>query len=108
MSTKWKKYVETCVFLCLLVKNLHESTKKCIRCHVFLSNVYRLCTGIPGMTAYEKNGLKVDFSFERSPTNPTVVAITLIATNSTNHAVTDFLFQTAVPKVRVLTCMGII
>lgn len=54
--------------------------------------------GIPSITAFEKNGLKLVFSFERSPSSPVVTAITLSATNSTALPMTDFLFQAAVPK----------
>ena len=62
-------------------------------------------TGIPSITAFEKNGLKVDFNFERSPSNPAVTAITLTATNSTSSPMTDFIFQAAVPKVGM--CGGV-
>ncbi|XP_064404142.1 AP-1 complex subunit gamma-1-like [Halichondria panicea] len=55
---------------------------------------------IPNMTAFEKNGLRVVFTFQRSldPTTPAVVAIILNATNSTPTPLTDFVFQCAVPK----------
>ena len=58
------------------------------------------------MTAFEKNGLKVDFDFERSPSNPAVTAIALSATNSSSFPMTDFIFQAAVPKVCVCVCGG--
>lgn len=54
--------------------------------------------GIPPITAYSKNGLKIDFAFERSNTNPSVTVITIQASNSTEVDVTDFVFQAAVPK----------
>ena len=56
--------------------------------------------GIPSITAFEKNGLLVKFSFERDPLDSTVYHITLTATNSTPLPFTDFLFQAAVPKVK--------
>uniref|UniRef100_A0A8C7E3J0 AP-1 complex subunit gamma n=1 Tax=Naja naja TaxID=35670 RepID=A0A8C7E3J0_NAJNA len=56
-------------------------------------------TGIPPITAYNKNGLKIDFAFERSNTNPSVTVITIQASNSTDVDMTDFVFQAAVPKV---------
>lgn len=59
-------------------------------------------TGIPSITAYNKNGLKIDFSFERSNTNPSVTVITIQASNSTELDMTDFVFQAAVPKVELL------
>lgn len=66
-------------------------------------------TGIPSITAYNKNGLKIDFTFERSNTNPSVTVITIQASNSTELDMTDFVFQAAVPKVeplRVTTGIG--
>lgn len=58
--------------------------------------------GIPSITAYNKNGLKIDFTFERSNTNPSVTVITIQASNSTELDMTDFVFQAAVPKVEPL------
>uniref|UniRef100_A0A8B9GGJ8 AP-1 complex subunit gamma n=1 Tax=Amazona collaria TaxID=241587 RepID=A0A8B9GGJ8_9PSIT len=55
-------------------------------------------SGIPSITAYNKNGLKIDFTFERSNTNPSVTLITIQASNSTELDMTDFVFQAAVPK----------
>uniref|UniRef100_A0A8C9LC54 AP-1 complex subunit gamma n=1 Tax=Pavo cristatus TaxID=9049 RepID=A0A8C9LC54_PAVCR len=57
-----------------------------------------IAAGIPSITAYSKNGLKIDFSFERSNTNPSVTVITIQASNSTELDMTDFVFQAAVPK----------
>ncbi|KAL1784335.1 AP-1 complex subunit gamma-1 isoform X1 [Sigmodon hispidus] len=54
--------------------------------------------GIPSITAYSKNGLKIEFTFERSNTNPSVTVITIQASNSTELDMTDFVFQAAVPK----------
>ncbi|XP_029464110.1 AP-1 complex subunit gamma-1 isoform X1 [Rhinatrema bivittatum] len=54
--------------------------------------------GIPPITAYSKNGLKIEFTFERSNTNPSVTVITIHASNSTEMEMTDFVFQAAVPK----------
>lgn len=61
---------------------------------------------IPNMMAFDKNGLKVVFSFQRSmdPTTPAMVSVTLYATNSTPLPITEFVFQCAVPKVCV--CAG--
>uniref|UniRef100_A0A671PQY6 AP-1 complex subunit gamma n=1 Tax=Sinocyclocheilus anshuiensis TaxID=1608454 RepID=A0A671PQY6_9TELE len=53
---------------------------------------------IPPMTAYNKNGLKIEFTFERSNPNPNVAVITIHATNSTEADMTEFVFQAAVPK----------
>uniref|UniRef100_A0A8C2SVL1 AP-1 complex subunit gamma n=1 Tax=Coturnix japonica TaxID=93934 RepID=A0A8C2SVL1_COTJA len=60
--------------------------------------LFLFSTGIPSITAYNKNGLKIDFSFERSNTNPSVTVITIQASNSTELDMTDFVFQAAVPK----------
>ncbi|XP_077166619.1 AP-1 complex subunit gamma-1 isoform X2 [Paroedura picta] len=57
-----------------------------------------IAAGIPTITAYSKNGLKIDFAFERSNTNPSVTVITIQAVNSTELDMTDFVFQAAVPK----------
>ncbi|MEQ2183946.1 hypothetical protein GOODEAATRI_003113 [Goodea atripinnis] len=56
------------------------------------------CFSIPSMTAYNKNGLKIDFTFERANPNPNIAVITIHATNSTEAEMTDFVFQAAVPK----------
>uniref|UniRef100_A0A4W6ED17 AP-1 complex subunit gamma n=1 Tax=Lates calcarifer TaxID=8187 RepID=A0A4W6ED17_LATCA len=53
---------------------------------------------IPPMTAYNKNGLKIDFTFERANPNPNIAVITIHASNSTEAEMTDFVFQAAVPK----------
>uniref|UniRef100_A0A673MMT8 AP-1 complex subunit gamma n=1 Tax=Sinocyclocheilus rhinocerous TaxID=307959 RepID=A0A673MMT8_9TELE len=55
-------------------------------------------TVIPPMTAYNKNGLKIEFTFERSNPNPNIAVITIHATNSTEADMTEFVFQAAVPK----------
>uniref|UniRef100_A0A8C3M400 AP-1 complex subunit gamma n=1 Tax=Chrysolophus pictus TaxID=9089 RepID=A0A8C3M400_CHRPC len=65
---------------------------------ILKSATFLLSTGIPSITAYNKNGLKIDFSFERSNTNPSVTVITIQASNSTELDMTDFVFQAAVPK----------
>ncbi|GAB1293641.1 AP-1 complex subunit gamma-1 [Apodemus speciosus] len=57
-----------------------------------------IAPGIPSITAYSKNGLKIEFTFERSNTNPSVTVITIQASNSTDLDMTDFVFQAAVPK----------
>ena len=49
------------------------------------------------MTAFEKNGLKLDFAFER--VDPTNLSITMSASNAKPSPLTDFVFQAAVPKV---------
>lgn len=51
------------------------------------------------MTAYNKNGLKIDFTFERANPNPNIAVITIHASNSTEADMTEFVFQAAVPKV---------
>ncbi|XP_035021124.1 AP-1 complex subunit gamma-1 isoform X4 [Hippoglossus stenolepis] len=55
-------------------------------------------SGIPPMTAYNKNGLKIDFTFERANPNPNIAVITIHASNSTEADMTEFVFQAAVPK----------
>lgn len=58
-----------------------------------------VCLGIPSIVAFEKNGLKIVFNFERDPNTPSTIKITLNAINSRSSPMTDFLFQAAVPKV---------
>ncbi|KAK8742372.1 hypothetical protein OTU49_001833 [Cherax quadricarinatus] len=53
-------------------------------------------SSIPGITAYDKNGIRLDMAFELQET---LITINLIASNNTGAQVTDFLFQAAVPKV---------
>uniref|UniRef100_A0A665VVN3 AP-1 complex subunit gamma n=1 Tax=Echeneis naucrates TaxID=173247 RepID=A0A665VVN3_ECHNA len=62
------------------------------------NQVGALLFGIPPMTAYSKNGLKIDFTFERANPNPNIAVITIHASNSTEADMTDFVFQAAVPK----------
>uniref|UniRef100_A0AAX7TLM2 AP-1 complex subunit gamma n=1 Tax=Astatotilapia calliptera TaxID=8154 RepID=A0AAX7TLM2_ASTCA len=45
-----------------------------------------------------RNGLKIDFTFERANPNPNIAVITIHASNSTEADMTDFVFQAAVPK----------
>uniref|UniRef100_A0A2L2Y152 AP-1 complex subunit gamma n=2 Tax=Parasteatoda tepidariorum TaxID=114398 RepID=A0A2L2Y152_PARTP len=54
---------------------------------------------IPSITAFEKNGLKIVFEFEKPPDNPQMIVINLVASNSSLAPINDFLFQAAVPKV---------
>lgn len=54
---------------------------------------------LPVITAYEKNGLRVDFSFDRPLDNPNLVITTLTATCLFGGTLGDFIFQAAVPKV---------
>uniref|UniRef100_A0AAR2KJZ6 AP-1 complex subunit gamma n=1 Tax=Pygocentrus nattereri TaxID=42514 RepID=A0AAR2KJZ6_PYGNA len=73
----------------------------CDFCEIFVI-VTCLCVQlfqcIPPMTAYNKNGLKIEFTFERSNPNPNISVITIHASNSTEADMTDFVFQAAVPK----------
>uniref|UniRef100_A0A8C7TS30 AP-1 complex subunit gamma n=1 Tax=Oncorhynchus mykiss TaxID=8022 RepID=A0A8C7TS30_ONCMY len=57
-----------------------------------------LSEAIPPMTAYSKNGLKIEFTFERANPNPNIAVITIHATNTTEADMTEFVFQAAVPK----------
>jgi len=57
------------------------------------------------IVAYDKNGLRVDFSFDRSLDNPNLMMTTLTATSSYGATLSDFLFQAAVPKTFQLQIM---
>jgi AP-1 complex subunit gamma-1 len=63
-------------------------------------------TGIPSIVAFDKNGLKVTFTFNRDPANPTSFTIHLTAVNATANTMTDFLFQAAVPKAFQMQMMS--
>ena len=64
------------------------------------ATVSSLLTAFPSVTAFENNGLKINFAFEKVPGNPSnVVSIMVSATNSLAVPMTDFVFQAAVPKV---------
>ncbi|XP_054722181.1 AP-1 complex subunit gamma-1-like [Uloborus diversus] len=54
---------------------------------------------IAPITAFDKNGLKIMFEFEKPSDNPQMIIINLIATNHSLAPINDFLFQAAVPKV---------
>ncbi|XP_028392024.1 AP-1 complex subunit gamma-1-like [Dendronephthya gigantea] len=55
--------------------------------------------GMPSITAYNKNGVKIDFNFQKVDNNPAnILDIALIISNALAVPVTDFVFQAAVPK----------
>ncbi|EFA09960.1 AP-1 complex subunit gamma-1 isoform X2 [Tribolium castaneum] len=60
---------------------------------------------VPTITAYDKDGLKMCFSLEKVPDSNTLT-INMVATNLTLSAMTDFLFQAAVPKTFQLQMMS--
>ncbi|XP_014672206.1 PREDICTED: AP-1 complex subunit gamma-1-like [Priapulus caudatus] len=62
-----------------------------------------LKSDIPLITVFEKNGLKVDFSFER---NGDQLTISLAANNSSSQSMDNFMFQAAVPKTFQLQMMS--
>lgn len=51
------------------------------------------------ITAVEKDGLKIEFSFEKNKDPNTPITIHLEATNQNSSNISNFLFQAAVPKV---------
>ncbi|KAE8633503.1 hypothetical protein XENTR_v10001898 [Xenopus tropicalis] len=53
---------------------------------------------MPPLVVYSKDGLQVEFSFMRPPSNPALLVITSSATNSSSITITDFQLQAAVPK----------
>ncbi|XP_072024422.1 LOW QUALITY PROTEIN: AP-1 complex subunit gamma-1-like [Amphiura filiformis] len=61
---------------------------------------------IPPIMAVDKDGLKVEFNFEKEGSAPHVVNITLKATNSTTNPFSSFIFQAAVPKTFQLQLMS--
>lgn len=83
----------------LIFEILFSWTTRPLKCKYFSKSSAPLYIGIPPMTAYNKNGLKIDFTFERANPNPNIAVITIHASNSTEADMTDFVFQAAVPKV---------
>ena len=53
------------------------------------------------MTVFDKNNLRVQFALEHDPSDPLALNITLTATNGSALAIQDFVFQAAVPKVKL-------
>lgn len=88
--------------LCLGVMEMTSVMLRMVSKFCKFPDHYFFSAGIPSITAYNKNGLKIDFTFERSNTNPSVTVITIQASNSTELDMTDFVFQAAVPKVEPL------
>uniref|UniRef100_A0A4W5LMF3 AP-1 complex subunit gamma n=1 Tax=Hucho hucho TaxID=62062 RepID=A0A4W5LMF3_9TELE len=66
-----------------------------------------ISAAIPPMTAYSKNGLKIEFTFERANPNPNIAVITIHATNTTEDDMTEFVFQAAVPKVTMYSLVKV-
>ncbi|CAG2105565.1 unnamed protein product [Medioppia subpectinata] len=60
--------------------------------------IEQINNSIESIVAFNKNGLKIDFIFERPADNSSLTIISLLATNSSPHPMDDFLFQAAVPK----------
>jgi AP-1 complex subunit gamma-1 len=63
-----------------------------------LHNTTNNIHGASTLTAFEKNGIKIIFQSERSTTDPSLVTITLVASNHSLDNVDEFVFQAAVPK----------
>lgn len=61
-----------------------------------LKYIYFVLLGLPEIIAYDKNGIRLDMTFE---VHESVTTINMLATNTSAAQVTDFLFQAAVPKV---------
>lgn len=51
------------------------------------------------LTAFEKNGLKVELTCERDNGQPNVTVINVNSTNSSATTMSEYVFQAAVPKV---------
>lgn len=59
----------------------------------------KISNSIPSMIAFDKNGLKINLTFERQDTT---LLIYLQAMNSTSSPILNFVFKAAVPKVNFL------
>ena len=63
-----------------------------------LTNQMNGGSGFPPMTAFDKNGLLVEFMLEKDSLDAEVTSINIKATNSTQSTMSEFVFQAAVPK----------
>lgn len=59
----------------------------------------------PSMIVLDKSGLKITFKMERPPDITDLLIINMTAHNSTNSALSEFLFQAAVPRVKIKLCI---
>lgn len=64
-------------------------------------NLYMYLFIFSELVAYEKSGLRINFSVERLVDTPNMIVINVVANNDTSSPFTEFLFQAAVPKVSV-------
>jgi Adaptin C-terminal domain len=55
----------------------------------------------PTLVAFDKNGIKVIFTLDTDIGDPVALNITLTASNSSPITLQEFVFQAAVPKVRL-------
>lgn len=56
-------------------------------------------SALSGLTVYERDGLRIEFSMERPPLEPTLLLITATVSNTAPDDITGFSLQVAVPKV---------
>lgn len=52
----------------------------------------------PKLTAYDKNGVVIVFSFSKTTATPALTMIDVAFSNTNSFVITNFLFQVAVPK----------
>ncbi|BFZ13168.1 hypothetical protein BsWGS_16207 [Bradybaena similaris] len=62
------------------------------------NNFVNGASSLPVVTAFNKNGLVVEFICQRANNDPTKTVINMKAANSTPFPILDFVFQAAVPK----------
>lgn len=83
----------------LILDNLLNNTNTTsIPANSMLNNAIPQTTAassLPSVNAYDKNGIKIDMTFEKQES---VIMVNLNVSNKTETQVTDFLFQAAVPK----------
>lgn len=70
--------------------------------------ITQISPSIPSLVAYDENGLKLIYEFEKNGTEPKTLVIRMKASNSYDKPMSDFLFQAAVPKVTIFTTFYII
>lgn len=65
-----------------------------------LKYFFLITVEVPSITALNKSGLKILFTWEKSKEQLDTVNMTMTAYNSLSSTMTDFLFQAAVPRVK--------
>jgi hypothetical protein len=83
----------------LFGNGIQTTNSKAFQNTYFFFIITKFLLAIPPLTALNKNGLRIIFTFEREGT---ILTIHAKATNSTQYSMTNFIFKAAVPRVNEL------